>query len=161
MSSTKIQVKLRETGTLITTDERIAYRLFAQDIADINPNANILGANDANEESEIRMTIRALVEMKLRTPHGKALTYADKFEEAEQQLKKILEEEFFGDAVWGRVYQDDICEWLDAEHPELNLSDETIKRRLRSIRAKGGLETDGRGFYWSKKRIEVAHGSMH
>lgn len=153
MSEQLIEVKFKSTGQLGFSRERIAYRQFLEGIADISANATIVGAKDEEEESEIRMTIRSLLELRQKVPHGKALTYADKFEEAEQQLKKILQEEFFGDAAWGHVYQDDICKWLHEKHPELHLSDETIKRRLRSIRAKGGLETDGNGHYWSAEAI--------
>ena len=153
MSEQLIEVKFKATGQLGFSRERIAYRQFLEGIADINPNAQIVGAKDEDEESEIRMTIRSLLELSRKVPHGKAFAYGEKFDKAEEQLKKILQEEFFGDAAWGHVYQDDICKWLHAEHQELNLSDETIKRRLRSIRAKGGLETDGNGNYWSAEAI--------
>lgn len=156
MSSTKIQVKLRETGALITTDERIAYRLFAQDIADINPNAEILGANNENEESEIRMTIRALVEMKLRTPHGKAFAHGDEWSEMETKIEKVLTEDYFVEhpqhASDGVIFM-----WLREKHPELATSYKTVERRLRAIRAKSVyIETDGHGNYWSKKKIQLA-----
>ena len=92
--------------------------------------------------------------MRQKVPHGKVYAYGEKFEEAERQLRKILEKELMvGTSSKLTFYQDEICLWLRNKHPELNLSDETIKRRLRSIRAKGGLETDGNGNYWSAEAI--------
>lgn len=162
MSNTKIQVKLRETGALITTDERIAYRLFAQDIADINPNANILGATDGNEESEIRMTIRALVEMKLRTPHGKAFAYADRQSPLDLELLNLFEEMYaeYADNM-PRISVESFFAWLKQKHPEVPYKFTTVDRSLRRSRQFDKINSDGSANYWSKKRIEVAHGSMH
>ena len=156
-----IEVKFVATGRRGFSRERIAYRQFSDGIADMNPNAQILGAKDEEEESEIRMTIRALIAQRLKTPHGKAFAYGEKFDEAEQALTLVLtrgftdkdgkhQKGFLEDGL--HRYQDDICEWLRANELFAELSDETVKRRLRSIRSKGGLETDGNGNYWSMKR---------
>ena len=153
MSEQLIEVKFKSTGQLGFSRERIAYRQFLEGIADINANATIIGAKDEEEESEIRMTIISLLELRRKVPHGKMFAYGEKFDEAEEQLRKILQDELFPITPRGIMYQDGICNWLHNNHPELNLSDETIKRRLRSIRAKGGLETDGNGNYWSAEAI--------
>ena len=153
MSEQLIEVKFKATGQLGFSRERIAYRQFLEGIADINPNAQIVGAKDEDEESEIRMTIRALVEQRSKVPHGKAFAYGERQSPLDAEILALFKKmtaEYAPNLM--RISVESFYSWLREKH-QIPYKFTTIDRSLRRLRAGDKIETDGEGRYWSAEAI--------
>ena len=153
MSEQLIEVKFKATGRLGFSRERIAYRQFLEGIADINPNAQIVGAKDENEESEIRMTIRSLLDLRRKVPHGKAFAHDERQSPLDTEilvLFKKMAEEYAPNLM--RISVESFYSWLREKH-QIPYKFTTIDRSLRRLRAGDKIETDGEGRYWSAEAI--------